>query len=143
MMGETIDKASAVFNAIILGSALIALIVGGFSIINTMIMSVSERTKEIGIKKAIGASRSTIAREYTFEAGVIGLVGGLIGMGLGALMATIVNNKMADKGAEIFLMDQNYMIGVVVFSLVLGIISGLIPAYRASRLRVVEAIREL
>jgi len=142
-MGEEIDKASATMNAVILGSALLALIVGLFSIVNTMVMSISERTKEIGIKKAMGASPRSIAWEYTIEAGVIGLIGGLIGLGIGTLVATIINNKMASRGAEIFLLEPNFMIAVVVFSFIIGIIAGIIPAIRASRLKVVEAIREL
>lgn len=142
-MGEMIDKASATMNAIILGSALLALIVGLFSIVNTMVMSISERTKEIGIKKAMGASPRSIALEYTLEAGVIGLLGGLFGLGLGVLAAVIINNIMASKGAEIFLINANFMIGVVVFSFVIGIIAGIIPAIRASKLNVVDAIREL
>lgn len=142
-MGETIDKASATMNAIILGSAMLALIVGLFSIVNTMVMSISERTREIGIKKAIGASPASIAFEYTLEAGVIGLVGGVIGLGLGTLTAYLINQKMASKGAEIFLIDPNFMIWVVVFSFIIGIIAGFIPALRASRLKVVDAIREL
>ena len=142
-MGEQIDKASAIFNALILGTALIALIVGGFSIINTMVMSISERTKEIGIKKALGASGWSIAREYTLEAGIIGFLGGLIGMGLGVLTAIIINNKMASKGAEIFLVEPKFLFEVVAFSFILGIIAGVIPAWRASRLKVVEALREL
>jgi len=142
-MGEMIDKASATMNAIILGSAMLALIVGLFSIINTMVMSISERTKEIGIKKAIGASPRAIAWEYTMEAGIIGLVGGTIGMATGALAATLINNKMAEKGAEIFLLETSFLIGVIVFSFVIGIIAGIVPAIRASKLKVVEAIREL
>ena len=142
-MGEQIDKASATFNAIIFGSALLALIVGLFSIVNTMVMSISERTKEIGIKKAIGASPGSIAWEYTFEAGVIGLLGGAVGLGLGYLMITIVNNKMASKAAEIFLVDRNFFITVVVFSFIIGMIAGVIPAIRASKMKVVDAIREL
>lgn len=142
-MGEMIDQGTLVFNAVILGSALIALIVGGFSIINTMIMSISERTKEIGIKKSLGASNKSILTEYTFEAGVIGLIGGLIGIGLGLIAITIINSKTAANGAEIFLVDRDYLIGVIVFSFVLGILAGIIPAYRASRLKIVDAIREL
>lgn len=142
-MGEMIDKASATFNAIILGSAMLALIVGLFSIVNTMVMSISERTKEIGIKKAIGASPRSIAFEYTMEAGVIGLAGGAIGMGLGVLAATIVNNKMAEKGAEIFLIEPSFLVAVIVFSFVIGVVAGIIPAVRAAKLKVVEAIREL
>ena len=142
-LGETIDKASAVFNAIILGSAVIALIVGGFSIINTMIMSISERKREIGIKKAIGGSNRSIAWDYTLEAGIIGFIGGIIGLGIGILAIVIINSKTAASGAEIFLLNPTFMAGVVAFSFVLGIIAGIIPAVRASRMKVVDAIREL
>lgn len=142
-LGEQIDKASAVFNALILGSALIALVVGGFSIINTMVMSISERTREIGIKKALGASRKSIAREYTLEAGIIGFFGGIIGMGFGLLTIVLLNNQMGKTGAEIFLLDPGLLAGVIIFSFALGIMAGLIPAIRASRMKAVEAIREL
>ncbi|OGY24645.1 MAG: hypothetical protein A2Y57_00805, partial [Candidatus Woykebacteria bacterium RBG_13_40_7b] len=142
-MGEQIDQASAIFNAIILGVAVIALIVGGFSIINTMVMSISERTKEIGIKKALGASGKSIAWEYTLEAGLIGLLGGLIGMGLGVLTAVLINQRMAEKGAEIFLIEGGFLLEVVLFSFALGIIAGIIPALRAAKMRAVNAIREL
>lgn len=142
-MGEEIDKASATFNAVIFGSAILALIVGLFSIINTMIMSISERTKEIGVKKAIGASNRSIAWEYTLEAGIISIIGGLLGMGLGVLMAVLINQKMSSKGAEIFLVEPGFLIQVVIFSFIIGIIAGVIPAARASKLKVVDAIREL
>lgn len=142
-MGEQIDKASATMNAIIYGAAMLALIVGVFSITNTMVMSISERTKEIGIKKAIGASGRSISMEYTLEAGVISLIGGLIGIGLGTAAIIIINSKMASKGAEIFLIEPGFLIGVVVFSFVIGIVAGIIPAARAAKLKVVDAIREL
>lgn len=142
-MGEQIDQASATMNAIIWGAALLALVVGLFSIVNTMVMSISERTKEIGIKKALGASNASIAREYTIEAGLIGLLGGATGMGLGVMTALLLNNKMASKGAEIFLIQGSFLIDVLIFSFVVGIIAGVIPAMRASKLRVVDAIREL
>ncbi|MEK7632153.1 MAG: ABC transporter permease [Patescibacteria group bacterium] len=142
-LGETIDKASAIFNAVILGSAMIALVVGGFSIINTMIMSISERKREIGIKKALGASNRSIALDYTLEAGVIGIIGGIIGLGIGTLTILIINSKTAASGAEIFLLSPTFMVGVVAFSFILGILAGLLPAWRASRMKVVDAIREL
>jgi putative ABC transport system permease protein len=142
-MGEQIDKATVIFNAIILGMALLALIVGSFSIINTMVMSISERTKEIGIKKALGASGWSIAREYTLEAGIIGLLGGAIGMGLGVLTAVLLNQKLAAKGAEIFLIQTNFLVGVIIFSFAIGILAGIIPALRAAKMKAVDAIREL
>lgn len=142
-LGETIDKASAIFNAIILGSAMIALVVGGFSIINTMVMSISERKREIGIKKALGASNRSIATDYTLEAGVMGFVGGVIGLAVGTLTIVIINSKTAASGAEIFLLNPIFMVGVVIFSFVLGILAGVLPALRAAKLKVVDAIREL
>lgn len=142
-MGEEIDKATAIFNSIILGTALLALVVGLFSIINTMVMSISERTKEIGIKKAIGASPRSIALEYTLEAGFIGLLGGAIGLGLGFLTTSLINRRMAEKGAEIFLLQPQFALSVILFSFIIGLVAGLIPAVRASKLKVVDAIREL
>jgi len=142
-MGEQIDKATITFNAIILGVAIIALIVGSFSIINTMVMAISERTKEIGIKKALGASGWTIAREYTLEAGVIGLLGGAIGVGLGLLTAVLLNHRFAEKGAEIFLIQPNFIVEAIIFSFAIGIIAGFIPAIRAAKMKAVDAIREL
>lgn len=142
-LGETIDKASAVFNAIILGSAVIALVVGGFSIINTMVMSISERKREIGIKKAIGASNRSIAWDYTLEAGAIGIVGGIIGVAVGVAAILIINHQTAKSGAEIFLLSPTFVVGVIAFSFVLGILAGLIPSLRAARMKVVDAIREL
>lgn len=142
-LGDVIDKASAAFNSIILGSALIALIVGGFSIVNTMIMSISERTREIGIKKALGASQGAIAREYTLESAIIGLIGGLIGTGLGTLFANLLNQQLAKSGSEIFLVKPWFLATVIGFSLFLGVVAGMIPAARAARLKVVKALREL
>lgn len=142
-LGETIDKGTAVINAIVLGSAMLALVVGGFSVINTMVMSISERTKEIGIKKAIGASRRSIAWDYTLEAGIIGIFGGVLGMSFGVLVAWALNKKTAASGAEIFLIDIKYLAAVLLFSFVLGMAAGLLPAIRASRMKVVQAIREL
>lgn len=142
-MGEQIDKASAVMNSVILGGALLALLVGSFSVINTMIMSVSERTREIGIKKSLGASRRSIAFEYALEAGVIGVLGGLLGIGLGVLLIVIFNSKMSANGAEIFLLDGSFLLEVLLFSFILGIVAGIMPAIKASRMKVIEAIREM
>jgi ABC-type antimicrobial peptide transport system permease subunit len=64
-------------------------------------------------------------------------------MGLGVLAAAVINNKMASKGAEIFLIEPNFLIGVIAFSFAVGILAGLFPAIRASKLNVVDAIREL
>jgi len=142
-MGEQIDKASAVMNSVILGGALLALLVGSFSVINTMIMSISERTREIGIKKSLGASNKSIALEYALEAGVIGTLGGLLGIGIGVLLIVVFNNKMAETGAEIFLLDFTFLLQVLIFSFVLGIVAGIMPAIKAAKMKVIKAIREM
>ncbi len=99
---EVIGSSTAIFNAIIIGVAVISLVVGGLSVINTMAMSVAERTREIGIKRAIGGSRGRIIRELVAEAGVIGLIGGLLGLGLGALVVVLANEAGRASGTVLF-----------------------------------------
>src|SRR3989304_4210925 len=133
-------QASVIFNLIILGSALIAVIVGGFSVINTMIMSISERTREIGIKKAVGAKTRHIIVEYLTEAALIGLIGGFVGLGLGILMVNGFNNQ-ATAGNEIFLVTSRVASSAPIFATGLGVFAGLYPAIHAARLNPVEALR--
>jgi len=140
-MQKQLDNFSLVFNLIIMGSGFIALIVGGLSVINTMIMSVSERKREIGVKKAVGARTRDIMVEYLMEAGAIGLTGGLIGLGLGWLTANAFNARFASKGVEIFLVSQRLAVGTILFALILGIIAGIYPAAHAARLDPVKALR--
>ena len=92
---KQVGSATAIFNAIIIGVAIISLVVGGLSVINTMAMSVAERTREIGIKRTIGGSRRRIVRELVTEAGLIGFIGGMIGLGLGAVVVVVANEVAA------------------------------------------------
>ena len=138
---KQVADATAIFNLIILGSAIIALIVGSFSIINTMIMSVAERIREIGIRKAIGASNSRIMREFLFEAAIMGFIGGLVGLGLGYSTVRIINFITEPSGQVIFLTTTRLAVGSVVFATVLGAVAGLYPAWYASRLNPIEALR--
>lgn len=139
---DQIASATGIFNAILFGIALISLLVGGLSIINTMTMSISERIREIGIKKAVGAKTRNIMQEYLTEAGLIGLFGGLIGWTLGALTVMIINRAMAESGNTIFLLTPRISIFAIVFSVVLGVIAGIYPAYYAVRVNIVKALRE-
>ena len=141
-MKKQLSQAMLIFNLIVTGSALIALIVGGLSVINTMTMSVSERTSEIGLKKALGARTSDILREYLTEAGAIGLLGGLIGAALGAGFVSAINMQMAEKGAEIFLITPRLVAISLAFAAALGSVSGIYPAYRAANLDCVRALKE-
>ena len=117
---EQVGSATAIFNAIIIGVAVISLVVGGLSVINTMAMSVAERTREIGIKRAIGGSRGRIIRELVAEAGLIGLIGGLIGLALGAVVVVLANEAGRDSGTILFELTPGTAVFAVAFSTILG-----------------------
>jgi len=139
---KQISNISTIFSAIILGIAFIALFVGGLSVINTMIMSVSERRREIGLKKAIGAPTGTILREYLGEAAMIGLVAGAVGMLLGLLAIKGLNSATAHSNVIIFTVTVTVIVGPVIFATVLATLAGLFPALRAARLNPVDALKE-
>jgi len=138
---KTVGATTVIFNAIIIGVAAISLIVGGLSVINTMAMSVAERTREIGIRRAIGGSRRRIVRELVAEAGVIGLLGGLIGLGLGAAVVVLVNEAGRSSGTVLFDLTAQTAAFAVGFSTILGMVAGIIPAWTAARLDPVSALR--
>jgi putative ABC transport system permease protein len=138
---EVIGSSTAIFNAIIIGVAIISLVVGGLSVINTMAMSVAERTREIGIKRAIGGSRGRIVRALVAEAGLIGLIGGLIGLALGAVVVVLVNEAGRASGTVLFDLTPSTAVFAVAFSTILGMLAGVIPAWSAARLDPVSALR--
>jgi len=138
---EQVGSSVAIFNAIIIGVAVISLVVGGLSVINTMAMSVAERTREIGIKRAIGGSRGRIIRELVTEAALIGLIGGLIGLGLGAVVVVFANEAGRSSGMVLFDLTVGTALFAVAFSTILGMLAGIVPAWSAARLDPVEALR--
>jgi putative ABC transport system permease protein len=138
---EQIASVTGTFNAILYGIALISLIVGGLSVINTMTMSVSERTREIGVRKAIGASDGQIVRQFLTEAGVIGLIGGASGLVLAWIAVSVVDTLLATRNLDLFLVTPRLAIGSVVFAVVLGLVSGLYPSLHAARMKPVAALR--
>jgi putative ABC transport system permease protein len=138
---EVIGSSTAIFNAIIIGVAVISLVVGGLSVINTMAMSVAERTREIGIKRAIGGSRGRIVRALVAEAGLIGLIGGLIGLVLGAVVVVLANEAGRASGTVLFDLTPSTAVFAVAFSTILGMLAGVIPAWSAARLDPVAALR--
>ena len=138
---EQVGASTAIFNAIIIGVAVISLVVGGLSVINTMAMSVAERTREIGIRRAIGGSRGRIIRALVTEAGLIGLIGGLIGLGLGALVVVLANEAGRASGTVLFDLTAETALFAVGFSTILGMLAGVIPAWSAARLDPVAALR--
>ena len=138
---ESIGSSVALLNAIIVGVALISLVVGGLSVINTMAMSVQERTREIGIKRAIGGSRGRVVRELVGEAALIGAIGGLIGLALGAIVIWLANEAGRSSGTILFDLTTSTAIEALLFSTLLGMLAGLVPAWSAARLDPVHAIR--
>ena len=109
--------------------------------INTMAMTVAERTREIGIKRAIGGSRARVIRELVGEAGLIGLLGGLLGLGLGAVVVSLANEAGRGSGMVLFQLTPQTAIFAVLFSAILGVVAGIIPAWNAARLDPVAALR--
>lgn len=121
----------------------ISLVVGGVGIMNVMYVSVSERTSEIGLRKAVGATSRSILQQFLFEALIITLLGGLIGILLGMLLTVALGYLFASFGFPLPLSFslQSFLLGVG-FSTAVGIIFGLAPAYRAASLTPMEALRK-
>ncbi|MBN2404446.1 MAG: ABC transporter permease [Coriobacteriia bacterium] len=138
---KSVKEPLQIFTQIIYAIAAVSLLVGGLSVINTMTMSVAERTREIGVRKAIGASDFAIMHQFIDESATMGLIGGVLGLGLGALIAMAGNQAGAASATELFLLTPRLALGSVLFALVLGVLSGLYPAYHAARLNPVEALR--
>jgi putative ABC transport system permease protein len=136
-----VGSTTVIFNAIILGVGVISLVVGGLSVINTMFMTVTERTREIGIKRAIGGSRRRIIRELVAESGLIGILGGLIGLALGALVVFVANEAGRASGTSLFDLTPGTAVFAVAFSTILGMLAGIVPAWNAARLDPVAALR--
>jgi len=138
---QSVGSSVAIFNSVIVGIGFISLIVGGMSIINTMAMSIAERTREIGVRRAIGASRRRIIRELMTEAGVIGTIGGVIGVVLGALVVVLANELGRGAGTVLFELTPSTVAFALAFSTILGVVAGIIPAWSAARLDPVTALR--
>lgn len=142
-MGEIAGTILGIIQIVIIGFASIAIIVGGIGITNSMFTSVRERTKEIGIMKAIGATNSAILLIFLFEAGIIGLIGGVGGTLLGSLLAKGI--EIYGQYHPLFYFKASVGLSLIVFGLafsfLVGCLSGFFPARRAAKLRPVEALR--
>lgn len=138
---EQIGAATSILNAILVGVALISLVVGGLSVVNTMAMSVAERTREIGIKRAIGGSRLRIVRELVAESALLGFIGGATGLILGALVVLLANEAGRTSGTILFELTPETALVALLFATVLGAIAGFVPAIHAARLDPVSALR--
>ena len=144
---QLIASFNTIFNlvqAIVVGIAAISLLVGAVGIMNTMYTSVLERTKEIGVMKAIGAKNSEILILFMIESGMLGLVGGIIGVIIGFILAKsaeIIADSVLGTNLITAYFTPELVLGALVFSLVLGSVSGAFPAMQAAKLRPVDALR--
>jgi putative ABC transport system permease protein len=116
----------------------ISLLVGGIGIMNIMLVSVTERTREIGIRKAVGALRRDILVQFLLESLVLSLLGGLLGIALGFTAATVIGNLSADLTPVV---DIGTVLMSFSFAAAVGLIFGMYPAWRAANLRPIEALR--
>src|SRR6185312_9809073 len=105
-------------------AALIALFIGGLSVVNTMFMAVSERVREIGLKKAVGATTRNVMSEFLIEATLIGVIGGVIGWSLGALFTIAGNASLPAGQSSLFLLDLKITIIALAFATGLGALAG-------------------
>jgi putative ABC transport system permease protein len=135
LLTNAFGKITGVVGAVGIFVTALSLFVGGIGIMNIMFVSVTERTKEIGIRKALGARRQTILLQFLIEASLICLSGGIIGLGLSYPLSMLVDKFLPTA------MPVSLAIIAILISLLVGVISGIVPAYRASRLDPVEALR--
>lgn len=142
-MQQTRSDTMSAMNTFLLAIAAVSLIVGSVGIANTMFTSVLEKTKEIGIMKAIGARNNDILLIFLFNAAFIGLVGGVIGIILGTILSGFLPSLVGDlplmRGTTI--VSLNSIIMALSVSVIVGILAGIIPAYQASKLKPVDALR--
>jgi putative ABC transport system permease protein len=136
-IAETTGEVTQIFQAVLVAIASISLLVGGIGIMNIMLVSVTERTREIGLRMALGAKRSDIRNQFLVEAAVLCVIGGAIGLSL-AILAASIFERVAEFPAPIGL-DTAIM--AVAFSAIIGLVFGGYPAIRASRLSPIEALR--
>lgn len=152
---EPLQNASKTMQMVLGALGAVAMVVSAISIANTMVMSIYERTKEIGIMKVLGCVIKDIRRLFLFEAAIIGMLGGLIGIGLGYLASWLINKY----GAPIFsaIMSGNYMYDMtntkfsiipiylplvsLLISVAVGVLSGYFPARRATKIKAIEAMK--
>jgi len=135
-------QASVVLTGVTTGSAILALVIGGLSVVNTMLMAVTERVREIGLKKAVGARTRHILREFLTESTIIGTIGGILGLLLGLVLTSGINGLLVSQNqSELFLLTPRLVVLAFLFAVGLGALAGVIPALRAARLDPVTALR--
>ena len=139
LVEEALDTITSTLSILLGGIAAISLVVGGIGIMNIMLVTVTERTREIGIRKAIGASRGTILTQFLVEAVVLCMMGCCLGIFLSWAILQLVNTVVASTGIS-FAMDLGVVLVAVVFCFLIGVIFGLYPANKAAKMKPIDAL---
>ncbi|WP_168121452.1 ABC transporter permease [Paenibacillus sp. HB172176] len=134
---DTLNSVNETMSTMLVGVAAISLVVGGIGIMNIMLVSVTERTREIGIRKSLGAKRRDVLFQFLVESMAISALGGLLGILLGYLSSIIIGEVMDTPTA----VETNVVLYVFAFSAFVGVLFGLFPAYKAAGLKPVDALR--
>ncbi|EGZ47284.1 MacB family efflux pump subunit [Neisseria wadsworthii] len=134
---QTVESATGTMTLLISSIALISLVVGGIGVMNIMLVSVTERTKEIGVRMAIGARQGNILQQFLIEAVLICLIGGMTGIALSVLIGMTFNHFVTDFAMTFSAMS---VVGAVACSTIIGVVFGYIPANRASKLNPIDAL---
>ncbi|MEE8168415.1 MAG: ABC transporter permease [Candidatus Hydrothermarchaeales archaeon] len=141
---ERVSEVTSTITLFIGGIALVSLLVGGLGIANTMFMSVMERTRQIGILKALGTTNGEVTMIFLIESGLMGFVGGVFGILLGFIASGAISTlgfRLFGGGAVTTVIPAGLVGFALIFSLLVGILSGILPARRAANLQPVEALR--
>ena len=139
ILEEALNSITSVLSILLGGIAAISLVVGGIGIMNIMLVTVTERTREIGIRKAIGASRQTILTQFLMEAVVLCMMGCGLGIFLSWSILQIVSTVVASTGI-VFTLDGSVVLVSVVFCFIIGVIFGLYPANKAAKMKPIDAL---
>ena len=134
---DTATSTEHVLTVLLAGIAAISLLVGGIGVMNIMLVSVAERVREIGLRKALGATPTVILRQFLLEASLLGLTGGVLGLAVGyagaAVLPNLINQPVTISGLS--------AVGALVVSLAIGLVAGVYPAKRAAQLAPIDALR--
>ena len=149
MLLDQVNRIFSIMQVMLSSIGLLALFVASIGIVNTMIMAIYERTREIGILKALGSSNGDVLRLFMVEAGLIGLLGGIVGVILGWLLGLALNavilaylkDQQVPIDAPFFVVTPELVLAAILFATLVGIVAGLYPAFRAARLDPLAALR--
>ncbi len=138
---DTVSSITGVLTGVLGSIAAISLLVGGIGVMNIMLVSVSERVREIGLRKALGATPAVIRRQFLVEAAILGLIGGAIGITLGYLIAALLSATLGASLGMAITLSPVVALGALAISLAIGLVAGVYPAGRAAKLAPIDALR--